>query len=105
MRLGGSGSGPKIVEDAKRITLGLDEESTDIKVLLGPGTLNSPTNQVTNGALRGLIDASKTVEQTIKDLNSLAQKFAQEMNDQHKKGLTLDAVSYTHLTLPTIYSV
>ena len=92
VRLGGSGSGPRIVEDAKRITLGLDEESTDIKVLLGPGTLNSPTNQVTNGALRGLIDASKTVEQTIKDLNSLAQKFAQEMNDQHKKGLTLDGL-------------
>ena len=31
VRLGGSGSGPKIVEDSKRITLGLDEESTDIK--------------------------------------------------------------------------
>ena len=92
VRLGGSGSGPKIVEDSKRITLGLDEESTDIKVILGPGTLNSPTNQVTNGSLRGLIDASKTVEQTIKDLNSLAQKFAQEMNDQHKKGLTLDGL-------------
>ena len=92
VRLGGSGSGPKIVEDSKRITLGLDEESTDIKVILGPGTLNSPTNQVTNGSLRGLIDASKTVEQTIKDLNNLAQKFAQEMNDQHKKGLTLDGV-------------
>ncbi len=92
VRLGGSGSGPKIVEGSKRITLGLDEESTDIKVILGPGTLNSPTNQVTNGSLRGLIDASKTVEQTIKDLNSLAQKFAQEMNDQHKKGLTLDGV-------------
>ena len=40
MRLGGSGSGPKIVEEAKRITLGLDEESTDIRVILGPGTLN-----------------------------------------------------------------
>ena len=64
-------------------------ESTDIKVILGPGTLNSPTNQVTNGAMRGLIDASKTIEQTLKDLDSLAQKFAQEMNDQHKKGLTL----------------
>ena len=92
VRLGGSGSGPKIVEDSKRITLGLDEESTDIKVILGPGTLNSPTNQVTNGSLRGLIDASQTVEQTIKDLNSLAQKFAQEMNDQHKRGLTLDGL-------------
>ena len=92
VRLGGSGSGPKIVEDSKRITIGLDEESTDIKVILGPGTLNSPTNQVTNGSLRGLIDASKTVEQTIKDLNSLAQKFAQEMNFQHKKGLTLDGL-------------
>ena len=62
------------------------------KVILGPGTLNSPTNQVTNGALRGLIDASKTIEQTIKDLDSLAQKFAQEINDQHKKGLTLDGL-------------
>ncbi len=92
VRLGGSGSGPKIVEDSKRIIIGLDEESTDIKVILGPGTLNSPTNQVTNGALRGLIDASKTVEQTIKDLDSLAQKFAQEINDQHKKGLTLDGL-------------
>ena len=92
VRLGGSGSGPKIVEGSKRITLGLDEESTDIKVILGPGTLNSPTNQVTNGALRGLIDASKTIEQTIKDLDSLAQKFAQEINDQHKKGLTLDGL-------------
>ncbi len=92
VRLGGSGSGPKIVEDSKRITIGLDEESTDIKVILAPGTLNSPTNQVTNGALRGLIDASKTVEQTIKDLDSLAQKFAQEINDQHKKGLTLDGL-------------
>ena len=92
VRLGGSGSGPKIVEDAKRLTIGLDEESTDIKVILGPGTLNSPTNQVTNGALRGLIDASKTIEQTIKDLDSLAQKFAQEINDQHKKGLTLDGL-------------
>ena len=59
---------------------------------MGPGTLNSPTNQITNGAMRGLIDASKTIEQTIKDLDSLAQKFAQEMNDQHKKGLTLDGL-------------
>ncbi len=92
VRLGGSGSGPKIVEDSKRIALGLDEESTDIKVILGPGTLNSPTNQITNGSLRGLIDASKTVEQTIKDLDSLAQKFAQEINDQHKQGLTLDGL-------------
>ena len=92
VRLGGSGSGPKIVEDSKRLAIGLDEESTDIKVILGPGTLNSPTNQVTNGALRGLIDASKTIEQTIKDLDTLAQKFAQEINDQHKKGLTLDGL-------------
>ena len=92
VRLGGSGSGPKIVEDSKRITVGLDEESSDIKVILGPGTLNSPTNQITNGALRGLIDASKTIEQTIKDLDVLAQKFAQEINDQHKKGLTLDGL-------------
>ncbi len=92
VRLGGSGSGPKIVEDSKRLAIGLDEDSTDIKVILGPGTLNSPTNQVTNGALRGLIDASKTIEQTIKDLDSLAQKFAQEINDQHKKGLTLDGL-------------
>ena len=92
MRLGGSGSGPKIVEDSKRIAIGLDEESTDIKVILGPGTLNSPTNQITNGAMRGLIDASKTIEQTLKDLDGLAQKFAQEMNDQHKKGLTLDGL-------------
>lgn len=92
VRLGGSGSGPKIVEGSKRLALGLDEESTDIKVILGPGTLNSPTNQITNGALRGLIDASKTIEQTIKDLDSLAQKFAQEINDQHKKGLTLDGL-------------
>ena len=92
VRLGGSGSGPKIVEDSKRLALGLDEESTDIKVILGPGTLNSPTNQVTNGALRGLIDASKTIEQTIKDLDTLAQKFAQEINDQHRKGLTLDGL-------------
>ena len=50
VRLGGSGSGPKIVEDSKRLAIGLDEDSTDIKVILGPGTLNSPTNQVTNGA-------------------------------------------------------
>ena len=75
VRLGGSGSGPKIVEDSKRLAIGLDEESTDIKVILGPGTLNSPTNQVTNGALRGLIDASKTIEQTIKDLDTFGTKI------------------------------
>jgi|TARA_E500000178_G_scaffold186062_1_gene184271 flagellar hook-associated protein FlgK len=92
VRLGGSGSGPKIVEESKRIAIGLDEESTDIKVILGPGTLNSPTNQITNGAMRGLIDASQTIEQTLKDLDSLAQKFVQEMNNQHKNGLTLDGL-------------
>ena len=66
VRLGSSGSGPKLVEESKRIAIGLDEESTDIKVILGPGTLNSPTNQITNGAMRGLIDASQTIEQTLK---------------------------------------
>ena len=74
-----------------------------ILVILGLKMLNSPTNYITNGSLRGLIDASKTVEQTIKDLDSLAQKFAQEINDQHKKGLTLDGLKGKDMFLPLAF--
>ena len=38
-------------------------------------------------------------------LNPIAQKGLDIFDEGYKNSDTIDAVSYTHLTLPTIYSV
>ena len=48
------------------------------------------TNQIAAGMAGGLIDAHKAVSEALKDIDHLAALMSQEMNSQHRQGITLD---------------
>ena len=58
---------------------------------------NRSVIQFSSGQLAGLIASERLVDSTTTELNSLAQKFVQEMNLVHKSGLDLEGNAGTDL--------
>ena len=90
--VGGSGIGPTIVESFNYVKMGLPERNGVLQPTINTGTSNLSTNQVSAGLLAGLINSHGKIGDVIKDLNQLALVLSQEINTQHKLGVTLDGI-------------
>ena len=90
--VGGSGIGPTIVESFNYVKMGLPERNGVLQPTINTGTSNLSTNQVSAGLLAGLINSHGKIGDVIKDLNQLALVLSQEINAQHKLGVTLDGI-------------
>jgi flagellar hook-associated protein 1 FlgK len=93
LTIGSTGAGPALVTATSVNDLGILEKPTGLQPVLVSGSSRTPTNQVQNGMLAGLIDSYSFVDEVIKDIDQLAVTVSQEMNTQHRLGLTMDGVS------------
>ena len=90
VKLGSSGVGPTIVDGKNAIMTGVRKTSSGLQPLVRSGGEDIATNQISSGMAGGLIDAIKAIMGALKDINHLAALMSQEMNSQHRQGITLD---------------
>ena len=90
VKLGSSGVGPTIVDGKNAIEVGLRNTSSGLQPTVRSGGEDVATNQIAAGMAGGLIDAHKAVSEALKDIDHLAALMSQEMNSQHRQGITLD---------------
>ncbi len=88
--IGKTGAGPKLLSGKIATKIGVADTGGVIQVLMGAGTSNTPTNQVTGGVLGGVIDSYALIGDTNRDIDNLAVLISETLNDQHKQGITLD---------------
>ena len=88
--IGKTGAGPKILDGKDGTKIGVTDTGGVLQVLMGAGTTNTPTNQVTGGILGGMIDSYALIGDTNRDIDNLAVLISESLNEQHKQGLTLD---------------
>lgn len=88
--IGKTGAGPKILSGKVGTKIGVTDNGGVIQVLMGAGTTNTPTNQVSGGILGGVVDSYALVGDTNRDIDNLAVLITETLNEQHKQGLTLD---------------
>ncbi len=88
--IGKTGVGPKILDGKVPTKIGVSDVGGVLQVLMGAGTTNTPTNQVSGGLLGGIIDSYALIGDTNRDIDNLAVLISETLNDQHKQGLTLD---------------
>ena len=90
VKLGSSGVGPTIVDGKNAIEVGLRNTSSGLQPTVRSGGEDVATNQIAAGMAGGLIDAHKAVSEALTDIDHLAALMSQEMNSQHRQGITLD---------------
>ena len=96
IRLGNTGSGPVIVEaDASPSKGGVTTEQVDIikkGARLQPvvGVANTATNQIEAGIIAGLVDAYALADDTLKEIDNLAELLSQKFNEINMSGLNLE---------------
>ena len=88
--IGKTGAGPKILSGKVQSKIGITDNGGSIQVLMGAGTSNTPTNQVSGGILAGVVDSYALIGDTNRDIDNLAVLISETINEQHKQGLTLD---------------
>ncbi len=88
--IGKTGAGPKILAGKDATKIGVADTGGVLQVLMGAGTTNTPTNQVSGGLLGGMIDSYALIGDTSRDIDNLAVLISETLNAQHKQGLTLD---------------
>jgi len=88
--IGKTGAGPKILDAKIATKIGIADNGGVIQVLMGAGTSNTPTNQVSGGILGGMVDSYALIGDTNRDIDNLAVLISEALNEQHKQGLTLD---------------
>ena len=90
IKLGSSGVGPTIVDGKNAMEVGLRNTSSGLQPTVRSGGEDVATNQIAAGMAGGLIDAHKAVSEALTDIDHLAALMSQEMNSQHRQGITLD---------------
>ena len=88
--IGKTGAGPKILDAKIASKIGIADTGGVIQVLMGAGTSNTPTNQVSGGILGGMVDSFALIGDTNRDIDNLAVLISEALNEQHRQGLTLD---------------
>ena len=88
--IGKTGAGPKILDAKIASKIGIADTGGVIQVLMGAGTSNTPTNQVSGGILGGIVNSYALIGDTNRDIDNLAVLISESLNEQHKQGLTLD---------------
>ena len=90
VKLGSSGVGPTIVEGKNAMQVGVRNTGSSLQPVVRSGGDDIATNQITAGMAGGLIDAHKAVSEALTEIDHLAALMSQEMNNQHRQGITLD---------------
>ena len=88
--IGKTGAGPKILSGKIATKIGVADTGGVIQVLMGAGTTNTPTNQVSGGILGGVVDSYALTGDTNRDIDNLAVLISETLNEQHRQGITLD---------------
>ena len=99
VRLGNTGSGPVIVEPESSVSAGTNQSPSTIPInvikqgsRLQPvvGSGNVATNQIQGGIIAGLVDAYALADDTLKEIDSLAELLSSKFNEINMSGLNLD---------------
>ena len=96
IRLGNTGSGPVIVEADSSPTKGsigtvpidIIKQGPRLQPVVGSG--NIATNQIQAGIIAGLVDAYALADDTLKEIDNLAELLSNEFNKINMAGLNLD---------------
>ena len=88
--LGDTASGPKLVDIGTSRMLGSTKDGEKTELIFDPYGNANVTNQVTGGAIAGLIEFQKTARGFLENLDQLAAGFASAINTQHRQGLDLN---------------
>ncbi len=96
IRLGNTGSGPVIVEADSSPTKGsigtvpidVIKQGPRLQPVVGSG--NIATNQIQAGIIAGLVDAYALADDTLKEIDNLAELLSNEFNKINMAGLNLD---------------
>ena len=99
IRLGNTGSGPVIVEPESAVSSGANQSPSTIPIdiikqgnRLQPvvGTGNVATNQIQGGIIAGLVDSYALADDTLKEIDALAELLSEKFNEINMSGLNLD---------------
>ena len=96
VRLGNTGSGPVIVEADAAPSKGNNTITSIDIIIQGPriqpvvGSAKIATNQIQGGIIAGLVDAYALSDDTLKEIDNLAQLLSKEFNKVNMSGLNLD---------------
>jgi flagellar hook-associated protein FlgK len=88
--LGDAASGPKLVDLGTSRMLGSMKDGTKTELIFDPYGNANVTNQVTGGAIAGLIEFQKVARGFLENLDQLAVGFTAAINTQHRQGLDLN---------------
>ena len=97
--MGNTGSGPVIVEPESAVSSGANQSPSTIPIdvlkqgtRLQPvvGTGNVATNQIQGGLIAGLVDAYALADDTLKEIDALAELLSKKFNEINMSGLNLD---------------
>ena len=88
--LGGNVNGPRLVENERATTIGVERQNERMAFILSPNAENILTSQVTNGSLNGLEMAYATAVDVMAEIDNLAFVLVREMNAIHQQGLNLE---------------
>lgn len=88
--LGDAASGPKLVDLGTARMLGSTKDGEKTELIFDPYGNANVTNQVTGGAIAGLIEFQKTARGFLENLDQLALGFTSALNTQHRQGLDLN---------------
>ena len=88
--LGENMNGPRLVENDRATTLGVERQNERMAFILSPNAENILTSQVTNGSLNGLEMAYATAIDVMAEIDNLAFVLVREMNAIHQQGLNLE---------------
>ena len=90
VKLGSSGVGPTIVDGKNAMKVGVRNTSSGLQPVVRSGGEDVATNQISAGMAGGLVDAHKAISEALEEIDHLAALMSQEMNGQHRLGITLD---------------
>ena len=102
--LGENVNGPRLVENERATTIGVERQNERMAFILSPNAENILTSQVTNGSLNGLEMAYATAVDVMAEIDNLAFVLVREMNAIHQQGLNLEGEKSAICSAPSMLS-
>ncbi|MGB0342404.1 MAG: flagellar hook-associated protein FlgK [Parvibaculales bacterium] len=90
VKLGSTGAGPDLVNATNANSLQLLDRGDNLQLSVISNGTGTSTNQVTKGVVAGAIDAFGFTTEIMREIDYLATVLVQEMNSQHRAGLTME---------------
>ena len=90
VRIGDSGNGPLLLEKANVSTLTATSDNNKISLNINKSGIKTSGDYITSGIISGITQFYNLVQDTIKDIDSLAEKVTQDMNEIQVSGIDLN---------------